>query len=41
MNEALATIKEDGTLDDLYAQYFAGAKPPEGVLGTNELLTND
>jgi polar amino acid transport system substrate-binding protein len=41
MNEALATIKEDGTLDDLYAEYFAGAKPPQAVLGTNELLTND
>lgn len=39
MNEALATMKEDGTLDELYAKYFAGAKPPEGVLGTNELLT--
>lgn len=41
MNEALATIKEDGTLDDLYAQYFAGATPPQAVQGTNELLTND
>ncbi len=41
MNEALATIKEDGTLADLYAKYFAGATPPESVLGTNELLTND
>lgn len=41
MNEALATMKEDGTLDELYAKYFAGAKPPEGVLGTNELLTTD
>jgi polar amino acid transport system substrate-binding protein len=40
MNEALATIKEDGTLDDLYEQYFQTA-PPEAVLGTNELLTND
>ena len=28
MNEALATIKEDGTLADLYAKYFEGAKPP-------------
>ena len=41
MNEGLATIKEDGTIDDLYAQYFNGAKPPEAVLGTNELLTDD
>jgi polar amino acid transport system substrate-binding protein len=41
MNEALATIKEDGTLDDLYAEYFAGAKPPQEVLGENPLLTND
>jgi polar amino acid transport system substrate-binding protein len=42
MNEALATIKEDGTLADLYAKYFEGAKPPPDVLeGTNELLTND
>lgn len=39
MNEALATIKEDGTLDDLYDKYFDGATPPEAVLGTNELLT--
>jgi ABC-type amino acid transport substrate-binding protein len=42
MNEALATIKEDGTLADLYAKYFEGAKPPPDVLeGTNELLTDD
>jgi len=38
MNEALATIKEDGTLESLYDEYFATA-PPESVLsGTNELL---
>jgi polar amino acid transport system substrate-binding protein len=42
MNEALATLKEDGTIDDAYAKYFDGAKPPEQVLnGTNELLTDD
>ena len=40
MNEALATLKEDGTIADLYAKYFAGAEPPAEVLeGTNELLT--
>jgi polar amino acid transport system substrate-binding protein len=39
MNEALATLKEDGTITDLYAEYFAGAEPPASVLeGTNELL---
>jgi len=42
MNEALATLKENGTIEDLYAKYFDGAAPPEEVLsGTNELLTND
>jgi polar amino acid transport system substrate-binding protein len=42
MNEAIATLKEDGTIEELYAKYFEGAKPPEEVLtGTNELLTND
>jgi polar amino acid transport system substrate-binding protein len=40
MNEALATIKEDGTLDGLYEEYFQTA-PPESVLGENPLLTND
>ena len=40
MNEALATIKEDGTLDDLYEQYFQ-TTPPESVQGENPLLTND
>ena len=37
MNEALATLKEDGTMDSLYEEYFQ-TTPPEGVLGTNELL---
>jgi polar amino acid transport system substrate-binding protein len=39
MNEALATIKEDGTLDELYSEYF-DTEPPASVSdGTNELLT--
>ena len=42
MDDALATLKEDGTIEELYAKYFDGAKPPEEVLsGTNELLTNN
>lgn len=42
MNEALATLKEDGTINDLYAEYFDGAEAPDEVLdGTNELLTDD
>ena len=41
MNDALATIKEDGTMAELYQKYF-GAEPPAKVLdGTNELLTDD
>lgn len=42
MNESLATLKEDGTLDDLYEQYFS-TTPPESVASgsTNELLTDD
>jgi polar amino acid transport system substrate-binding protein len=41
MNEALAAIKEDGTMAELYEEYF-GSEPPAEVLdGTNELLTND
>lgn len=40
MNEALATLKEDGTIADLYAEYFDGAEPPQEVLdSTNELLS--
>jgi len=40
MNEALVTLKEDGTITDLYDEYFDGAKPPASVLnGTNELLS--
>jgi polar amino acid transport system substrate-binding protein len=41
MNDALATIKDDGTMDELYEKYF-GSKPPSEVLeGTNTLLTDD
>lgn len=42
MNEALATLKEDGTLDGLYEEYFQ-TTPPESVAAgsTNELLTDD
>ncbi|MEK6272631.1 MAG: ABC transporter substrate-binding protein [Actinomycetota bacterium] len=41
MNEALATIKEDGTMAELYQKYF-DAEPPAKVLeGTNEDLTDD
>ncbi len=36
MNEALATLKDDGTLTELYQQYFQ-TDPPESVLeGTTE-----
>ncbi len=39
MNEALATLKEDGTIETLYEEYFS-TTPPETVLnGTNELLS--
>ena len=38
MNEALATIKEDGTLETLYLKYFQ-TEPPESVLsGTTEAV---
>lgn len=41
MNDALAEIKADGTMAELYQKYF-GTEPPAKVLeGTNELLTND
>jgi polar amino acid transport system substrate-binding protein len=41
MNEALATLKDDGTIAELYQQYFQ-VEPPASVLeGTNEQLTND
>ena len=42
MDEALETLKEDGTMDELYEQYFATAPPPSVAAGsTNAQLTND
>jgi polar amino acid transport system substrate-binding protein len=41
MNGALATLKEDGTITELYEQYFDTEPPPSVLEGTNELLTND
>jgi polar amino acid transport system substrate-binding protein len=41
MNEALATIKEDGTMAELYQEYFGSEPPPEILEGKNELLTDD
>jgi polar amino acid transport system substrate-binding protein len=39
MNEALVTLKDDGTIADLYEEYFQ-TEPPASVLeGTNEQLT--
>jgi polar amino acid transport system substrate-binding protein len=39
VNEALKEIKDDGTLAELYEQYFPGTEPPEEVLeGTNDEL---
>ena len=38
MNEALATIKEDGTIETLYEEYFATTPPDSVLTGTNELL---
>ena len=40
INEALATLKEDGTLEELYDEYFS-TTPPESVLGENPLLTDE
>jgi polar amino acid transport system substrate-binding protein len=40
MNEAITTLRDDGTIDSLYEKYFA-TKPPSTVLeGTNKDLTN-
>jgi len=36
VNEALATIKEDGTLDELYMKYFSIEAPPTVLEGTTE-----
>jgi polar amino acid transport system substrate-binding protein len=41
MNEALATIKEDGTMAELYEKYFDAEPPAEVLDGKNELLTNN
>jgi polar amino acid transport system substrate-binding protein len=39
VNDALTELKDDGTIADLYEQYFPGLEPPEEVLeGTNEQL---
>jgi polar amino acid transport system substrate-binding protein len=38
MNAALTTLKEDGTIDDLYEQYFSTTPPDSVINGTNELL---
>jgi ABC-type amino acid transport substrate-binding protein len=32
VNEALAELKDDGTIADLYQQYFPGTEPPASVL---------
>lgn len=40
MNEAIATLKEDGTLDGLYDEYFQ-TTPPESISGENPLLTDN
>lgn len=41
MDDALSTVKEDGTLESLYEEYFQAA-PPESVLSNeNPLLTDD
>jgi polar amino acid transport system substrate-binding protein len=41
MDEALATIKQDGTLDELYEKYFETAPPKSVLSDNNPLLTND
>jgi polar amino acid transport system substrate-binding protein len=42
VNEALAELKEDGTVDELYEKYFSTAPPPSVASGDpNPLLTND
>jgi polar amino acid transport system substrate-binding protein len=39
MNGALKTLKDDGTIDDLYEKYFKTTPPPSVASGTNKLLT--
>ncbi len=42
MDGALATLKEDGTMEALYEKYFATTPPPSVAAGsTNEQLTDD
>jgi polar amino acid transport system substrate-binding protein len=41
MNEALATLKDDGTIDELYQKYFNTEAPEEVLDGENTLLTDD
>jgi len=39
INGALKELKDDGTIEDLYGQYFPGVEVPESVLeGTNDQL---
>jgi polar amino acid transport system substrate-binding protein len=38
MNEALATLKDDGTIDELYEKYFGTNAPASVLEGTNEQL---
>jgi polar amino acid transport system substrate-binding protein len=38
MNEALTTLKEDGTIEALYEEYFQTTPPDSVLTGTNELL---
>jgi polar amino acid transport system substrate-binding protein len=38
MNEALGTLKEDGTIETLYEEYFQTTPPDSVLTGTNELL---
>jgi ABC-type amino acid transport substrate-binding protein len=41
MNEALATLKDNGTIDDLYQKYFDAKAPEEVLTGTNPLLNDN
>jgi len=41
MNEALATLKEDGTLEDLYDEYVSTTPPESVASGKYELLTDE
>jgi len=41
MNGALRTLKENGTINELYEKYFGTSAPQEVLEGTNELLTDD